>query len=101
MAPLFYNLTISRYDDFITINYEFPTAGFVVNTTIYDASGRAVRYLQKKSLASPRGYFRWDGLGEKGIQLPKGIYVIYNEIFGTDGRKGRFKNTVVLARKQR
>ena len=86
-------------DDFVTINYEFPSAGFVVNTTIYDASGRPVRSLQKNSLAGSRGKFRWDGLGEKGLQLPKGIYIIYTEIFNTDGRKRRFKNTVVLARR--
>jgi hypothetical protein len=99
VTPQIFSPDNDGLDDFVTINYEFPSAGFVVNTTIYDASGRVVRYLQKNSLAGPRGYFRWDGLSEKGLQLPKGIYIIYNEIFSNDGRKRHFKNTVVLARK--
>jgi len=86
-------------DDFATIDYNFPTAGYVANITIFDANGRAVRYLQRNALCGIKGNFRWDGLGEKFQKLPVGIYIIYTELFNLDGKKKQFKNTIVLARR--
>jgi hypothetical protein len=86
-------------EDFATINYHFPTPGYVANITIFDASGRPVRYLQKNSLSGVKGYYRWDGLDDKSRKLPQGIYIIYTEIFNKEGKKKQFKNTIVLARK--
>ena len=86
-------------EDFATVNYSFPSPGYVANITIFDASGRPVRFLEKNSLSGLTGYFRWDGLDDKGKKLPQGIYIIFTEIFNKDGRKKQFKNTVVLARK--
>ena len=86
-------------DDFATIEYNFPEAGYVANITIFDASGRPVRYLQRNALSGVKGNFRWDGLGEKQQKLPQGIYIIYTEIFNTSGKKKQFKNTIVLARR--
>jgi Lamin Tail Domain/CHU_C Type IX secretion signal domain len=86
-------------DDFATINYSFPSPGYVANITIFDASGRAVRYLQKNTLSGLKGYYRWDGLDDKNRKLPQGIYIIYTEIFNTEGKKRQFKNTIVLARR--
>ena len=86
-------------DDFATINYSFPSPGYVANITIFDASGRPVRYLQKNSLSGLKGYYRWDGLDDKNRKLPQGIYIIYTEVFNTSGQKKQFKNTIVLARK--
>jgi hypothetical protein len=86
-------------DDFATIDYSFPTPGYVANISIFDANGRVVRYLQRNALCGIKGYFRWDGLGEKFQKLPVGIYIIYTEVFNLDGKKKRFKNTIVLARR--
>ena len=86
-------------DDMLIINYQFPSAGYVANITIFDASGRPVRYLQKNSLSGIKGYYRWDGLDDKQRKLPQGVYIIYTEIFHTSGKKKTFKNTVVLARR--
>ncbi len=86
-------------DDFATIDYNFPSPGYVANITIFDASGRPVRYLQRNSLSGINGYYRWDGLDDKGRQLPQGIYIIYTEIFNTEGKKKQFKNSIVLARR--
>ena len=86
-------------DDFATINYIFLSPGYVANITIFDANGRSVRYLQRNALCGIKGYYRWDGLGEKFQRLPVGIYVIYTEVFNLDGKKKQFKNTIVLARR--
>lgn len=87
------------FDDFLTIDYNFPSAGYVANITIFDASGRPVRYLQRNALSGIKGSYRWDGLGDKQQRLPQGIYIVFTEIFNSEGSKKQFKNTVVLARK--
>lgn len=86
-------------DDFATISYIFPEPGYVASITIFDASGRPVKYLQRNALCGLKGYFRWDGLGEKNQKLPTGIYVIYTEVFNLKGKTKKFKNVIVLARK--
>jgi hypothetical protein len=86
-------------DDFITINYSFPAAGYVTNITIFDATGRPVRLLQKNALSGINGYYRWDGLDDKNRKLPQGIYIIHTDIFNKDGKRKVFKNTIVLARR--
>ena len=87
-------------DDFATVNYSFPQPGYLANITIFDAAGRVVRNLQRNALCGIRGSFRWDGLGEKNQQIATGIYIIYTEVFNLDGKKKRFKNTMVVARRK-
>lgn len=99
VSPEIFSPDNDGYEDFATINYHFPTSGFVTNITIFDASGRAVRFLQKNALSGIKGYYRWDGMDDKNKKLPQGIYIIYTEIFNKDGKKKQFKNTIVLARK--
>ncbi|MFT3979331.1 MAG: lamin tail domain-containing protein [Ferruginibacter sp.] len=88
------------FDDFLTINYNFPEPGYVANMTIFDAAGRRVRYLQRNALMGTKGYFRWDGLGDKAERLPIGMYVLYTEVFNLQGKTKKFKNVVVIARKR-
>jgi hypothetical protein len=87
-------------DDFLTIDYNFPEPGYVVNITVFDAAGRMVRQLQRNALGGTKGYFRWDGLGEKNEKLNVGVYVLFTEVFNLQGKTKRFKNVVVLARKK-
>jgi hypothetical protein len=86
-------------DDFATVDYSFPTAGYVASITIFDAAGRLIRNLQRSALCGIKGNYRWDGLGERNQKLPVGIYIIYTEIFNLQGKKKQFKNTIVLARR--
>jgi hypothetical protein len=86
-------------EDFATINYSFPSPGYVANITVFDASGRPVRFLQKNSLSGIKGFYRWDGLDDRNKKLPQGIYIIYTEIFNKEGKKKQFKNSIVLARR--
>ena len=86
-------------DDFATIDYDFPKPGYVANITIFDASGRPVRYLQQNALCATKGSFRWDGLGNKNQSLSTGVYIIFTEVFNLEGKKKQFKTAIVLARK--
>lgn len=86
-------------DDVATISYQIAERGYVANISIFDASGRLVRYFLKNALLGTKGSWNWDGLNENGQKLPVGAYIIYTEIFNLQGKRKQFKNTVVLARK--
>ncbi len=87
------------YNDYCFINYQTPEPGYVANITIYDASGRPVRYLANNAILGIKGNFRWDGLDDKQKTLPVGAYIIVTEIFNLKGRTKKYKNAVVLAKK--
>ena len=86
-------------DDIATIQYSVSQPGFVANITIFDAAGRLVRHLVKNNTLGLTGGWNWDGLNEKGAKLSIGTYIIFTELFNLDGKKERFKNTIVLARR--
>jgi hypothetical protein len=86
-------------DDFATVDYNFPEAGYVASITIFDATGRPVRYLQRNALCGTKGSFRWDGLGDRSQQLATGIYILFTEVFNLNGKRKQFKKSIVLARR--
>lgn len=86
-------------NDFLIISYKFPEPGYVMNITVFDASGRPVKALQRNAMCGQTGSFRWDGLDDKFGKLPVGPYVIYTEVFNLNGKTKKFKNQVVLARR--
>jgi len=86
-------------DDIATFSYNISQSGYLANIFIFDASGRQVRHLVKNDLLGSKGSWNWDGLGEQGRKLLIGTYIIYTELFNLDGKKQRFKNTIVLARR--
>lgn len=86
-------------DDIATIQYKLTDPGYVANITIFDAAGRPVRNLVRNGTLGLTGYWNWDGLDDKGLILPVGTYIIFTEIFNLQGKKDRFKNSIVLARK--
>lgn len=85
-------------DDIATIQYKVDAPGYVANITIFDAAGRPIRNLVRNGTLSLTGYWNWDGLDDKGNKLPVGTYIIFTELFNLQGKKEKFKNTVVLAR---
>ncbi len=87
-------------DDYLIINYLFDNPGYVANIIIYDAVGRAVRHLQKNTLCGIKGFYKWDGLNDNYRALSQGIYIVYTEIFNLQGKVKKYKQTVVLARRE-
>ncbi len=85
------------YQDFLIINYQLDQPGFVANVSIYDAKGRLVKTLIKNELLGPEGQFKWDGDTDFGTKARLGVYVVFTEVFGADGKISRFKNSCVVA----
>jgi hypothetical protein len=101
LNPKLFSPDNDGFEDFTLIEFKFPEPGYVANITIFDAAGRAVKILQRNTTCAARGSFRWDGLDDKLLKVPAGIYVIYTDIFNLKGQKKQFKNTVVVAKKMR
>jgi hypothetical protein len=85
-------------NDFASIQYRFPSPGFVANIRVFDAAGRPVRQLQRNALCGIEGTFRWDGLGDYNRQLQRGIYIVWAEVFSLEGQVRRYKKVVVVTR---
>ena len=98
-APKVFSPDNDGFDDITTIQYRVTEPGYVANITIFDAAGRPVKNLVRNGTLALTGYWHWDGLDDKEKKLPVGTYVIFTEIFNLQGKKDRFKSTVVLARR--
>ena len=99
LSPKVFSPDNDGRDDIATIQYKVTEPGYVANITIFDAAGRPVRNLVRNGTLGLKGYWNWDGLDDKGNKLPVGTYIIFTEIFNLQGKKEKFKNAVVLARK--
>ena len=87
------------FEDFMQINYLLDKPGFIVNITIYNDRGNLVRKLYQNYTLSTSGMLNWDGRDDFSELKAAGIYLIYAELFNTDGQVKKFRKTVVLARK--
>jgi hypothetical protein len=99
VTPKIFSPDNDGFDDIATIQYQVDAPGYVANITIFDVGGRPIRNLVRNSTLALSGYWNWDGLDDKGKKLPIGAYIIFTEIFNLQGKKERFKNAIVLARK--
>jgi Lamin Tail Domain len=97
--PLVFSPDNDGHDDIATIQYKVTGPGYTANITVFDAAGRPVRHLVSNAILGLSGYWNWDGLDDKGLQLPIGTYIIFAGIFNLQGKKAIFRNVLVLARK--
>ncbi|MBW6459278.1 MAG: lamin tail domain-containing protein [Bacteroidales bacterium] len=87
-------------DDQLGISYSFDTPGKMVNILIFSADGYLARTVLNNELCGTSGMSSWDGRLEDRTAAPNGIYVIYLEALGMDGKTDRFKKACVLARRR-
>lgn len=99
VSPQLFSPDNDGRDDFTTISYRFPEAGYVSNISIFNVQGVAVNMLVRNALCGTTGAVRWDGLDEKDRLLPGGMYILLIEIFNLKGEIKRFKQVVTLAKK--
>jgi hypothetical protein len=87
------------YNDVLNIYCKSDTPGKMLNIVIYDSKGRLVKYLIRNELMSSESVYSWDGINENNLKANIGIYIVFVEMLGLDGRVDHFKRTVVLATK--
>ncbi|MCF8331423.1 MAG: lamin tail domain-containing protein, partial [Bacteroidales bacterium] len=82
--------------DVLIINYHMDQPGYVGNVRIYDRNGRETRELHNNVLMEMEGSFIWDGVANNAAKAPVGIYLIYVEVFDTNGNHEKYKMTAIL-----
>ncbi|HNE45354.1 MAG TPA: lamin tail domain-containing protein [Chitinophagales bacterium] len=88
------------YHDLLVITYLTESEGFTGAFTLFDAQGRKIKTLTTNELLSREGFITWDGVTDDGSKANSGIYIIYAELFNTEGVVERFKLKCTLLRKQ-
>lgn len=84
-------------DDFLKIEYHLEKAGFTANVIIFNSEGIKINQIVSNELLGTQGSFNWKGLDENFEKMPRGIYIVFIELFDLNGKVTYFKETAVLA----
>ncbi len=87
--------------DRLYIHFNLPKDGYMVNIRIFNAKGIEVRKLASNYYLGLKNKIAWNGLNSQKQRLPAGIYIIYIELFNTDGEVEVYKKTAVIGGKFR
>lgn len=85
------------FEDVLNISYTMDAPGYVANITIYDAKGRLIKNLVQNELLGVEGIFTWDGIDNDRLKARIGAYIVYFEVFTTDGTVSAVKKPFVVA----
>lgn len=99
LEPQTFSPDNNGFEDVLLINYAFETTGNVANIQIFDTEGRKIRQLVSNELLALKGTFSWEGRNDDNEKARAGIYILYFEIFDTEGNVQHFKKACVLALK--
>ncbi len=83
--------------DFSKISYRFSQPGFAATVRILDYQGRQVKELANNETLGYEGFFRWDGDQDNGNKARLGYYVVWMQVFDTEGTVKTFRERVILA----
>ncbi len=83
--------------DFVQIQYHFDKGDWVANVRVYDQQGRLLKTLVSNETVSAEGFFRWDGDRDDGSKARMGYYMIWFEIFDSEGSVKTFRNRVIVS----
>jgi len=96
LSPSVFSPDNDGKDDYLTISYTFEQSGNNARVSVYDATGRLVRRLVNNELCGTNGAFTWDGFTDDRTLALAGRYIIYIDIFDSEGKVKHFKKTTVL-----
>jgi len=83
-------------DDLLKIEYQLEKAGYTANVIIFSAEGIKVKQLVNNELLGTQGAFFWNGTDENSEKMPRGIYIVFVELFDLNGNIKHYKQTAVL-----
>ena len=87
------------FKDFLAIDYNLETQGYLATINIFDAKGRLVKTLFQNELLGLEGTLKWNGLTNDGGKARLGIYIVLAEIFSPEKDVMQFKTTCVVGGK--
>lgn len=85
-------------NDQLGIVYDFSSPGKLISVMVFNAEGRLVKTLANNEMPGTHGIYSWDGTLDDRTGAQNGIYIIYMEALGMDGKARHYKKAAVLAR---
>lgn len=85
-APVFIDAT-----GLYSIAYHLDEPGYSCRANVFDLSGRSVAQIANHALLGVEGTLSWDGIATDGARLGTGIYILYVEIYHSNGKTQRYK----------
>ncbi len=82
---------------FTLIHYKFEQPGKIANVKIFDAQGHLVREVANNSLLGTEGFFRWDGDLNNGTRARVGYYMVWFEVFDSNGSVNTIRERLAIA----
>lgn len=84
------------FEDVISVDI-FPGGDDnMITVTLFNDRGRIVRRLADRYSAGQGARFVWDGTDDNGRRLPAGLYIVFGESFGGNGKTQRWKEVCAL-----
>jgi hypothetical protein len=99
LASMTFSPDNDGFEDEMELHYRLNKPGFIANITIFNDRGNVVRKLYQNYSLGTSGILRWNGLDDTASARTAGIYLVYAELFNTEGEIKKFRKTVVLAKK--
>ncbi|MDR2834919.1 MAG: lamin tail domain-containing protein [Bacteroidales bacterium] len=87
------------YDDILNISYKLDEPGYTATMSIFSSNGTFIKYIINNQMLGIEGNLTWDGFNNNNEICPIGIYILYVEMFNTDGKKIVKKLPFVLSKK--
>jgi hypothetical protein len=83
-------------DDILLIRFQLDKPGYMGNILLFDDRGRVVRQLVNNDLLSTEQIYTWDGTKDNREKATVGIYLMYIELFDTDGKVVKRRKACVV-----
>jgi len=84
------------HEDVLVIGINSDDPGSIVSVLIFDETGSCVRKLAENHLAGFRASLVWDGCGNDGRPVRRGIYILAVEIYNAGGRVSKWKKVCAV-----
>ncbi|WNB17936.1 lamin tail domain-containing protein [Marivirga arenosa] len=82
--------------NYTIINYQLENVGSMATVKIFDMKGNVITTLANNETLSNTGFFRWDGVDFNGRKVRTGYYIIYFQLFDSNGNTKVVKETVAV-----
>ena len=86
-------------NDFTEIQYRFDVGGAIANVAILNYQGTVLKTISNNEILGPSGFLRWDGDRDNGSKAPAGYYIVWFEVFLSNGNVQTFRRRVIVASK--
>ncbi len=98
ICPEIFSPDNDGYNDCVNIYLNSNESGFIANVIIFDKSGQRIRTLASNMLCGKNSCITWDGRNDQNATANIGIYIIYVELFNTQGILKTYKRAVTLVK---